>query len=113
SIYATMLLWRLCRGDRPRQWAMACYGATLILQYAASTLYHSVSARPELIHYLRLLDQSAIFALIAGSYTPVLHVLIRDPGRRLFLIRGMWTLALLGAATKWLWAHEPYWLTVV
>ena len=58
SIYATLLLCRLCRGDRSRQWAMACYGATLILQYAASTIYHSVLARPELIHYLRLLDQT-------------------------------------------------------
>ncbi|HEV3116467.1 MAG TPA: hemolysin III family protein [Gemmataceae bacterium] len=113
SIYATLLLCRLCRGDRSRQRAMACYGATLIFQYAASTVYHSVLARPELIHYLRLLDQTAIFALIAGSYTPALYVFIRDPARRLYLIRAIWTLAGIGTASKWLWPHQPYGLTVV
>ena len=112
SIYATLLLWRLCRGDRPRQWAMLCYGLSMIAQYGASTLYHSMRAAPAILHALKLLDQSAIFCLIAGSYTPTLYVLIRDPARRLLLLRGTWTLALLGILTMWLWAREPYWLTV-
>src|SRR5207245_5456839 len=68
SIYATLLLWRLCRGDRARQRAMACYGLTMILQFGASTLYHALPGSPAKVHYLRLLDQRAIFALIAGTY---------------------------------------------
>jgi len=112
SIYATLLLWRLCRGDRPRQWVMLCYGLSMIAQYGASTLYHSMRAAPGALHYLRLLDQSVIFCLIAGSYTPTLYVLIRDAARRRFLIKATWTLALAGILTKWLWLREPYWLTV-
>ena len=112
SIYETLLLWRLCRGDRPRQWAMLCYGLSMIAQYGASTLYHSMRAAPGILHTLKLLDQSAIFCLIAGSYTPTLFVLIRDPARRLLLLRGTWTLALDGILTMWLWTREPYWLTV-
>jgi hemolysin III len=112
AIYATLLLWRLCRGDRQRQWVMLCYGLSMIAQYGASTLYHSIRATPGILHFLRLLDQSAIFCLIAGSYTPTLYVLIRDPARRRFLIKAVWTLAVLGILSRWLWPHEPYWLTV-
>jgi hemolysin III len=112
SIYATLFLWRLCRGDRPKQWVMLCYGLCLILQYGTSTLYHSVFGTPGRVHLFRLLDQTAIFCLIAGSYTPALYVLVPDPARRTLLIKGIWTLAVVGTAIKWLWPGEPYWLTV-
>ncbi len=47
----------------------AVYGTTLVLLYAASTLYHAVR-RPRLKRLLRVLDHSAIYLLIAGTYTP-------------------------------------------
>ena len=112
AIYATLFLWRLCKGDRPRQWAMACYGLCLMFQYAASTAYHSVPGTSGLVHHLRLLDQSAIFALIAGTYTPAFYVFVCDPLRRRLLIKGIWSLAGAGVAAKWLLPREPYWLTV-
>jgi len=49
------------------------YGATLILLYAASTLYHGVQYRPAK-KMLRVLDHVAIFFLIAGTYTPFLLI---------------------------------------
>ena len=49
--------------------ASSIFGASLILLYAASTLYHSIPvARAKAV--LRVLDHSAIYLLIAGTYTP-------------------------------------------
>jgi hemolysin III len=112
SIYASLFLWRLCRGDRARQWAVSCFGVSMIVLYAASAIYHTVRCPPGPLHYFRLFDQTAIFGLIAGTYTPVFHVLLRDSARKRFLIRGIWVLAALGVAAKWLLPREPYWLTV-
>ena len=45
------------------------FGATLVFLYTASTLYHGVQ-QPRAKEIFRLLDHSAIFILIAGTYTP-------------------------------------------
>lgn len=70
------------------------YGLTLIVLYTASTVYHSVQdpARKQLC---RILDHSAIFMLIAGTYTPFTLVNLRGPwGWTLFSL--IWGLAVLG-----------------
>jgi hemolysin III len=70
------------------------FGATLILLYTTSTLYHSVQI-PQAKTVLRVLDHAAIFLLIAGTYTPFVLVNIRGPwGWSLFAI--VWMIALLG-----------------
>lgn len=72
------------------------FGATLILMYTASTLYHSVPL-PRVKTVLRVIDHSAIFFLIAGTYTPFTLVNLRGPwGWSLFGI--VWGIALLGVA---------------
>jgi len=70
------------------------FGATLILLYAASTLYHAVQ-QPALKSILRIFDHSAILVLIAGTYTPFTLVSLRGPwGWTLFGV--VWGLAVLG-----------------
>ena len=70
------------------------YGASLILVYTASTLYHS-SARDAAKQRLRTLDHVAIFLLIAGTYTPFVLIALRGAwGWSLFAI--VWALAALG-----------------
>jgi hemolysin III len=70
------------------------FTSTLILQYTFSTLYHSIQ-RPRAKHVMRILDHSAIFLLIAGTYTPFMLVNLRGTwGWALFAI--VWALALLG-----------------
>ena len=70
------------------------FATTLILQYAFSTLYHSIQI-PRAKSIMRVLDHSAIFLLIAGTYTPFMLVNLRGVwGWTLFSI--VWTLALLG-----------------
>ncbi len=70
------------------------FGATLIILYTASTLYHSIPI-PKTKMLLRLIDHSAIFLLIAGTYTPFTLVNLRGPwGWSIF--GTVWGIALLG-----------------
>ena len=74
--------------------SFAVYGAMLLALYAISTLYHWVrSPRPKAV--LQKCDHSAIYLLIAGSYTPFTLVTLRGPwGWSLFGVS--WGLAALG-----------------
>lgn len=74
------------------------FGATLILLYTASTLYHGIQS-PRGKAILRVIDHSAIFLLIAGTYTPIALVNLRGPwGWSLFGV--VWGLAVLGILSK-------------
>lgn len=74
------------------------YGTTLILLYLASTLYHSFP-KGKVKDILKICDHSAIFLLIAGSYTPLtLTVLKGKLGWTLFAI--VWTIAVAGIIFK-------------
>ncbi len=74
------------------------FGAALILLYTTSTLYHSIPL-PRVKTVLRTLDHSAIFILIAGTYTPFLLVNLRGPwGWSLFGV--IWGLALVGIVLR-------------
>jgi hemolysin III len=85
-------------GDIRAVLSVCVYGATLILLYTASTLYHGIAhagAKP----VLRLLDHAAIFLLIAGTYTPFTLISLRGAwGWSLFAI--VWILALAGIALE-------------
>jgi hemolysin III len=78
--------------------ACSIYATTLVLLYAASTLYHALSAT-RARNVFRVLDHSAIFLLIAGTYTPFALVSLRGPwGWTLLGI--VWGLAVIGVAAK-------------
>lgn len=70
------------------------YGATLVILYLASTLYHSIRM-PRVRKVLKIIDHAAIYLLIAGTYTPYLLV----PLRGAFgwsLLGAVWGLAIAG-----------------
>jgi len=76
----------------------AVYGTTLVTLYLASTLYHAL-ARTRARGVMRRLDHSAIYLLIAGTYTPFVLVSLRGPwGWSLFGIT--WALAVTGITAK-------------
>jgi len=76
----------------------AVFGATLVLLYTMSTLYHAVRA-PRAKRVFHILDHSAIYLLIAGTYTPFCLSTLRGPwGWSLF--GTVWGLAALGVAFK-------------
>ena len=78
--------------------SFSIYGGTLVLLYLASTLYHA-ARKPKIKQQLNIFDHSAIYLLIAGTYTPFLLVTLRGPwGWSLFGV--IWGLAILGIAVK-------------
>ena len=82
----------------------AVYGATLILLYLASTLYHSFPAG-KAKKVFKVLDHAAIFLLIAGTYTPITLISLRGPlGWTIFGI--VWAIALLGIVGKAVWINK-------
>lgn len=87
------------------------YGATQILLYTTSTLYHSIPfERAKKV--LRLLDHSAIFLLIAGTYTPFALVNLRGPwGWTLFGV--VWGLAALGIALQSFLLKQRRWVNAL
>ncbi len=84
------------RGDAWHVVGCAVFGTTLVLLYAASTLYHGAPiGRAKRL--LQRLDHAAIFLLIAGTYTPFTLVSLRDGwGFALFAL--VWGIALVGVA---------------
>lgn len=87
--------------QRSDAWAVtgsAVFGASLVLLYASSTLYHSLrAARPKQV--ARVVDHVAIFLLIAGTYTPFMLVNLRGPWGW-SLLGVVWALAVAGTALK-------------
>ena len=78
--------------------ASSVFGATLILSYTSSTLYHSIP-QPAAKQVLKVIDHVAIYLLIAGTYTPFTLISLRGPwGWSLF--GTIWGLALLGIILK-------------
>ena len=77
---------------------VSVFGATMVLLYLASTLYHSVTHEAAK-HWFRLFDHTAIFLLIAGSYTPFALGVLRGPWGW-SMLAAVWTLAIVGITLK-------------
>jgi hemolysin III len=91
--------------------SFSVYGATLVMLYLASTLYHSFQ-NPKVKQVLKRIDHASIYLLIAGTYTPFLLVGIRGSlGWTLFAI--IWGLAVLGVSFKAIFIHRLQKLSVL
>jgi len=94
------------------EWHLASgivYGATLVLLFTASTLYHSVMA-PRAKHRLKILDHASIYLLIAGTYTPFTLVTLREAGGW-WLFALAWGFAVVGISLEAFWVYRPKWLS--
>ncbi len=90
--------------------SFAIFGASMILQYTASTIYHWLPLSPKGTKVLRKLDHMMIFILIAGTYTPICLIPLRGPwGWSLF--GSIWGIALAGFSFKLIWLEAPRWLS--
>lgn len=90
--------------------AMAIFILSMILLYAASTIYHTLDINEKVNKRLRKLDHMMIFILIAGSYTPI--CLIALPQKTGFLLCALvWTIAIIGILIKALWINCPKWFS--
>jgi hemolysin III len=92
--------------------SFAVFGASLILLYTASTLYHLLPLSEKGTWTLRKVDHMMIYVLIAGTYTPICLVVLR--GIWGWSILGcIWALALLGIIMKIFWLNAPRWLSTL
>ena len=88
-------------GDAMRITTLSIYGASLIILYIASSIYHAChpERHKKLKRVFKILDHSAIYALIAGTYTPILLVFMRGSwGWTLFGV--LWGMTLIGICIK-------------
>jgi len=92
--------------------SFSVFGASLILLYAASSIYHLlvVSERSSVI--LRKIDHMMIYVLIAGTYTPVCLIPLRG-GWGWSLLISIWGIAMTGIILKILWFNAPRWLSTL
>jgi hemolysin III len=85
-------------GDAWRVVSFSIYGATLVILYLISTLYHSFT-NPRAKRLFQIFDHCSIYLLIAGSYTPLTLTVLRGPwGWTLFGL--IWGLAITGIVLK-------------
>ena len=113
AIGLVVLLVNGAENDSARQIAaFAIFGASLVLLYTMSGIYHSLNVSERAIAALQRLDHMMIYVLIAGTYTPLCLVLLH--GRLgLGLLIAVWTIAVIGIVQKILWMDAPRWFSTM
>ena len=92
--------------------ALSIFILTMILLYAASTIYHSVDSTEKVNRRLRKMDHMMIFVMIAGSYTPVCLIVLHN--RIGYILCALvWSIAILGMILKGCWITCPKWFSSV
>ncbi len=99
--------------DTPRATvAMAIYAFSLSALLGTSALYHRVTWEPGPRRWMRRLDHTMIFVLIAGTYTPFALLIMHGTLADVILI-SVWALAVAGAVFNLIWWDAPKWVTSV
>jgi hemolysin III len=88
-------------GGQLRELSSGIYGCALVLMYLSATIFHWLPNRPPR-GTLRIIDHSAIYVLIAGTYTPFTLPSFSESWARLALIF-MWAMVFMGIVFKLLW----------
>ncbi|HSW93215.1 MAG TPA: hemolysin III family protein [Gammaproteobacteria bacterium] len=88
------------------------YSLSLVGLYGVSALYHTPMWSRQTYVMIRRIDHAAIFALMAGSATPICLLGIKgEAGQELIII--IWIIAFLGMMTSVFWSHSPKWVRAV
>jgi channel protein, hemolysin III family len=105
-----MLVWAVSYGDTFHVVSASIYGASLILLYLASTLYHAFPW-PRVKAFFQQMDHAAIYVLIAGTYTPFALVNLRGAwGWTLLAV--VWSIALIGIIMEVAMKERKKWLSL-
>lgn len=92
--------------------SMSSFLVSMILLYAASTLYHSLDVSTKANQSLKKFDHMMISVLIAGTYTPICLISLRGFLGTILLII-IWSLAIFGILIKAFWINCPKWVSSV
>lgn len=102
----SLVLVILAMGDFSTQVVSIIYGLSGIFLFSASFLYHSKKQMENEKTFWRKLDHTAIFFLIAGTYTPLCFLYLEGKMRWWILI-AQWSLVMLGTLFKFLFINAP------
>lgn len=89
--------------------SLTVYGLSLIAMFSASATYHMVRVKDRALEVFRKIDHSAIYLLIAGTYTPFC-VNAFEGFWKWGMLAIIWSLALIGIAVKVFYIRAPRWL---
>jgi hemolysin III len=89
--------------------AAAIYAASVSALFGTSALYHRITWKPTARRWMRRLDHSMIFVLIAGTYTPF-ALLVLHGTLATVVLAVVWGGALVGIGLKLVWIDAPKWL---
>lgn len=92
--------------------AFSIYMLTMIILYGASAAYHSFNISYRINRILKKIDHMSIFILIAGSYTPICLITLKDDGGFVLLIV-IWLIALLGIIFKAFFVYHPKYISSI
>lgn len=96
--------------DKQAVLALAVFSISMISLYGASTVYHTFNISEKVNKILRKIDHMMIFVLIAGSYTPVCAIALKDSvGYPLLAL--VWGTAIVGILVKAFWITCPKWFS--
>ena len=98
-------------GDIYKIISFSIFGASLVILYISSTLYHGLQ-QPRAKKIFKIFDHSAIYLLIAGTYTPFLIVSLRGTAGWTLLVV-VWIIALIGITFKILFIERFQILSVI
>jgi hemolysin III len=99
-------------GDVWQITSFSIFGASMIMMFGSSAIYHLAQGSDEKILKLKRIDHMAIFAMIAGTYTPMCLVPLRDSIGWPLLI-SVWSIAISGILLKIFWIGAPRWLSTL
>ena len=92
--------------------ALAIFIDSMILLYAASTLYHTLDISEKVNHILKKIDHMMIFVLIAGTYTPVCMIVLGN--KTGWMMLGLvWGIAVAGIILQMIWIDCPKWFSSI
>ncbi len=113
AVFATLLMFRLTANRPGRAFPVIVYGVSMILLFLASGTFHAPPFTPgsERYRFFQKIDMSAVYGLIAGTYTPILCIVLTGTLRK-WLLWMVWLLALAGVACMWLAPEAPHWVIV-
>ena len=109
---ATPLILKAYRGEGTgiHTLSLVIFMVSMILLYAASTIYHTFDISERVNRILRKLDHAMIYVLIAGSYTPICLIVLKGKTGHI-LLSIVWSISILGILFKMFWITCPQWLS--
>jgi hemolysin III len=96
-------------GETPKNLSLIVYALSVVILFLASATYHLANVKPSILEVLRKVDHSAIYLLIAGTYTPIC-VNAFTGFFRWGLLSIIWIIAIGGILVKVFYVNAPRWV---